>query len=134
MRFIRLKNVLLFVGALALVVGCAPLALVQNVEKQPVSTNRAASLDEIGNAIVRAGVSLNMQMQKVRPGIINATYIPIGGRGASAVMEIKYDTKQYSITYKDSQGLKYDGSQIHRNYNNWVQNLDNRIRAQLTTL
>ena len=131
MHFIRLKNVSLFVGALALVVGCAPLAPLRNIENQPVSTNRAASLDEIGNAIVRAGVSLNMQMQKVRPGLINATNAV---RGLSATMEIKYDTKQYSISYKDSQGLKYDGTQIHRNYNGWVQNLDNRIRAQLTTL
>jgi len=49
-------------------------------------------------------------------------------------MEIEYDTKQYSITYKDSQGLKYDGSQIHKTYNSWVHNLDNRIRVQLSAL
>jgi hypothetical protein len=116
----------------ALIIGCVSVvAPVSNVVNQPVSTNRAASLDEVGNAIVRAGASLNMQMQKLRPGLITATYTP---RGLSATMEIRYDTKQYNITYKDSQGLKYDGSQIHKTYNNWVQNLDNRIRTQLSAL
>jgi hypothetical protein len=49
-------------------------------------------------------------------------------------MEIKYDTKQYSIAYKDSQGLQYDGAQIHKTYNGWVQRLDGRIKAQLSQL
>jgi hypothetical protein len=49
-------------------------------------------------------------------------------------MDIKYNTKSYSIEYKDSQGLKYDGTNIHKNYNSWVMNLDNRIRAQLSTM
>jgi hypothetical protein len=131
MRSNQLKNAVLFAGALALVAGCAPLVPVQNIESQPVSANRPASLDEIGNAIVRAGASLSMTMQKVRPGLVTATYT---SRGLSATMEIRYDTRQYSITYKDSQGLKYDGSQIHKTYNNWVRSLDSRIRVQLSTL
>ena len=137
MHLIRHKNAFIFLATLVLIVGCISHgAPIRNIEGQPVSTNRAASLDEIGNAIVRAGASLNMQMQKVRPGVINATYVPMGGakQGLSATMEIKYDSKQYSINYKDSQGLKYDGTNIHKNYNNWVQSLDNRIRVQLSTL
>jgi len=50
--------------------------------------------------------------------------------GMSATMEVRYDTRKYSITYKDSRGLDYNGSQIHRIYNSWVQNFDNRIREQ----
>ena len=121
MRFTRLKNVVVAVGAAALIAGCAPLAPVRNIENQPISASKPLTLDENGNAIVRAGATLNLQMEKPRPGVITATYSP---RGTSATMEIKYDTKQYSITYKDSQGLQYDGSQIHRNYNSWVRNLE----------
>lgn len=132
----RLTRMLLIVVPALLAIGCAPLAPVMSITDQTIETSRPASLDEIGNAIVRAGASLNMQMRKVRPGIINATYVPLGGagKGLSATMEIKYNTKNYSIEYKDSQGLKYDGTNIHRNYNKWVQSLDNRIRAQLMTL
>jgi hypothetical protein len=130
MRLNQLKTAVVAVGTVALIVACV-VAPVSNVVNQPVSTNRPASLDEVGNAIVRAGTSLNMQMLKVEPGLITATYTP---RGPSATMEIRYDTKQYSITYKDSQGLRYDGSQIHKKYNIWVHNLDNRIRVQLSAL
>jgi len=130
MRLNQLKSVGVAGAAAALIIGCV-VAPVVNVANQPVLTNRAASLDEIGNAIVRAGVSLNMQMLKVEPGLITATYTP---RGPSATMEIRYDTKQYSITYKDSRGLRYDGAEIHKKYNIWVRNLDSRIRAQLSAL
>lgn len=135
MNMKRVTRILLIVVPALLALGCAPLAPVMNVTDAPTSTNRPASLDEIGNAIVRAGASLNMQMRKVRPGLIDATYVPMGGagKGLSATMEIKYNTKSYSIEYKDSQGLKYDGTNIHHNYNNWVQSLNNRIRAQLST-
>jgi len=133
MRLNQLKNVVVAVGAVALTIGCVSVvAPVSNVERQPISASKPSlTLDEVGNAIVRAGASLSMTMQKVRPGLITATYTP---RGLSATMEIRYDTRQYSITYKDSQGLKYDGSQIHKTYNNWVRSLDNRIRVQLSTL
>src|SRR5712691_9274675 len=130
MRLNQLNTAVVAVGTMALIVGCV-VAPISNVVSQPVSTNRPASLDEVGNAIVRAGTSLNMQMLKAGPGLITATYTP---RGPSATMEIRYDTKQYSITYKDSQGMRYDGSQIHKKYNIWVHNLDNRIRAQLSAL
>jgi hypothetical protein len=127
----RLTRILLIVVPALLALGCAPLAPVVNVTDAPTTTNRPASLDEIGNAIVRAGASLNMQMRKVRPGFVEAVYAI---RGLSATMDIKYNTKSYSIEYKDSQGLKYDGTNIHKNYNSWVMNLDNRIRAQLSTM
>ena len=47
-----------------------------------------------------------------------------------------YSTKAYSIVYKDSQNLDYNGTTktIHRAYNGWVQNLDRGIRTQLSLL
>jgi hypothetical protein len=130
MNMKRLTRMLLIVVPALLAIGCATVP-VENITGQSIDTNRPASLDEIGNAIVRAGVSLNMQMKKVRPGIINAVYAI---RGVSATMEVKYSTKTYSIEYKDSSGLKYDGTNIHKNYNSWVANLNNRIQAQLSSL
>jgi len=51
-----------------------------------------------------------------------------------AVVDVNYSVKSYSIQYKDSTELGYDGGNIHPNYNGWIQNLDKGIRAQLSTL
>jgi len=51
-----------------------------------------------------------------------------------AQVDIKYSTIAYSITYKDSSNLKYDGTKIHSNYNGWIQNLDKAIKIQLSTM
>ena len=51
-----------------------------------------------------------------------------------AKVDINYNTKTYSITYKDSSDLDYDGTKIHKNYNGWIQNLDNAIKVQLSAI
>jgi len=50
------------------------------------------------------------------------------------VVDVNYGVKFYSILYKDSTELGYDGQNIHPNYNGWIQNLDKGIRAQLSIL
>ena len=130
-----MKNIklgLIIAAGILLVAACAP-APVLNISKAPVQTvsGHKASLDEVGNAITRAGVALGWQMQTVKPGNIVGT---LNLRGHTAVVDITYDTKTYSITYKDSTNLKYNGEKIHKNYNSWIQNLDRDIRAQLSTL
>ena len=50
----------------------------------------------------------------------------------TTVVDVKYDTKNYSITYKDSSNLDYTGDSIHKNYNGWIQNLNRGINAQLS--
>ena len=35
-----------------------------------------------------------------------------------------------AIIYNESTNLRYDGSEIHQNYNSWVQNLERQIRAE----
>jgi hypothetical protein len=49
-----------------------------------------------------------------------------------AVVDIKYNTKTYSIIYKSSQNLDYDGKNIHSNYNGWIQRLNQAIQSQLS--
>ena len=48
--------------------------------------------------------------------------------------EHRHKNKNYSINYKDSTNLDYDGTNIHRNYNGWIANLDRAIKTQLATL
>lgn len=93
--------------------------------------NKAVSMEDVQKAIARAGVGLGLEMKPVEPGLILGT---LHLCTHMAMVDIKYDTKTYSITYKDSTNLDYNGHDIHKNYNSWIQNLDNGIRSPLTSL
>jgi hypothetical protein len=108
--------------------GCT-IKPIYNVSNTPITTSNGAPTDsQIVKAIIRAGSSLGWSMQKEAPGHIIGT---LNIRKHIAIVDITYNSDSYSIIYKDSTNLKYDGTKIHRNYNNWVHNLNNAIRVQL---
>jgi hypothetical protein len=116
----------LFVG------GCATKHPVLNVSQAPVTSNKSnIGIDDVRQAIVRAGSGLGWQMDADRPGHITGRLML---RTHIAVVDIDYTPKNYSIKYRDSTNLDYDGSGIHRNYNGWIQNLDKGIQIQLQNL
>jgi hypothetical protein len=119
-------------GLLALaLVGCRSNPI-YNVTDAPVTTStRGYNLNDVRNAIQQAGVTLGWQMKDVRPGLILGTlYL----RDHMAQVDIPYDRQTYSIVYRDSSNLGYDGTNIHSNYNSWIQNLSAAINARLSTL
>jgi hypothetical protein len=126
---IRSSLVLATLVVVVLLSGCS--AGVRNISDAPVEANKPVTLEDVQKAIVRAGATLGWQMKLVKPGLIVGT---LNLRGNMAKVDINYDTKAYSITYKDSSGLNYDGSTIHKNYNGWIENLNNGIRVQLSSL
>jgi hypothetical protein len=105
---------------------------VYNVANAPVTTTtRSHKLGDVRGAILQAGASLGWQMHGVRPGLIVGTlYV----RDHMAQVEISYDRNSYSILYRDSSNLNYDGVNIHSNYNSWVQRLSAAINARLSLL
>jgi hypothetical protein len=115
---------------LLLLVGCRSAPL-YNVDSTPVVANKAVTLADVEKAIMRAGAGLGWQIVARAPGQIEGTLLL---RTHRAVVDIAYNTKTYSIKYKDSSNLDYDGTNIHSNYNGWIQNLDNAIRSQLSLL
>jgi len=123
----------LFVAFAAAALAACTLQPIYNVKGAPVETpgGKPPTLAEVEKAVVRAGTALGWKMQPVRPGVMVGT---ITLRSHTATVDVTYDTRTYNITYKDSVELNYDGSNIHRNYNGWVQNLDKGIRAQLLNL
>ena len=80
---------------------------------------------------IRDRAALGWQMNAVRPGLIVAT---LRVREHMAKVEIPYDRHTYSIHYRDSENLDYDGANIHSNYNGWIQNLSREINTQLSRL
>ncbi|MDJ0805478.1 MAG: hypothetical protein QNJ78_01460 [Gammaproteobacteria bacterium] len=126
-------KIILFVTVLAFTIGLmgcrtAPL---YNVEQSPVDVSAQATLKDVRKAIITAGASLGWKMKENEPGIITGT---INLRKHMAQVTIPYSKTNYSILYKDSAELQYDGTSIHQNYNGWVQNLDRAIQAGLSVL
>lgn len=134
--------------ALAIMTGCRT-SPVYNVEDQYIATNiDNPTEDDVKKAIIRAGGGLGWNMNADKPGHVSGIlYL----RTHMAKVDITYDLKKYSITYKDSTNLDYeaagaettdaDGTTyvnntdiIHSNYNGWIQNLDRAIQAQLSAL
>lgn len=119
-------------AVILLAAGCRTPTPVYNVTSAPVVASKAnPSVDDVGKAIQRAGATLGWQMKPEKPGNMTGTLVL---RKHVAVVDIKYNASSYSINYKDSTELNYDGQNIHPNYNGWIQNLDKAIKAQLTNM
>jgi hypothetical protein len=93
---------------------------IQNVENEPMPAGVTAAQAE--TAVLQALSSRGWTVQKPSGGSVDATY---ARRDFSATITVKYSKSAYSITYKDSSGLKYDAAKgtIHPNYNRWIANL-----------
>jgi hypothetical protein len=116
-----------------LAVGCR-IAPIYNVNGDAIAANKPnLTMSDVRGAIIQAGAELGWQMKPTAPGIIVGT---LQLRDHVAVVDITYDTKSYSINYKDSSNLQYDAAkgEIHKNYNGWIQNLESRIRAKLLAI
>jgi hypothetical protein len=115
-----------------LFMGCRGPVPVYNVEA-PVSANKAVTAEDVEKAIIRAGSTLGWQMVPRSPGLVEGTLLL---RKHRAVVDVNYDTKTYTIKYKDSTELDYDApaQRIHPNYNGWIQNLDKAIKVNLSNM
>ena len=137
-RFLSLAFLQTFLSMLLVLASCVT-APILNIKDAPVKTlsGKELTVDQVTKAIVLAGMGLKWEMNVVRPGYIVGT---LNLRSHQAVVDITYDPKTYNISYKSSKGLLYgepeqtsgaETREIHKNYNGWIQNLDNAIRTQL---
>ena len=122
--FLSLSLVLLFLA----IAGCKYVP-VENVEEAPLLAPEEVTLDRVKKGIVRAGEFQDWEMTEVEPGHIVGRLI-VRGKHTAAV-DILFDTKVFSIRYKDSGGLDYDGETIHQAYNTWVFNLKRDIQKEM---
>jgi hypothetical protein len=108
--------------AVLLLAGCRT-AVPYNVQNAP-GTSKAVSMADVEAAIRRAGHSLGWQIVPQGPGRAEGTLVL---RDHRAVVNITYDARNYSITYKDSKNLLHSGDDIHRRYNGWVKHLEDAV-------
>jgi hypothetical protein len=128
--FLLVTTVILSAATMPSHAGCMRCGPIFNVADAPVTgaSGKALSRDEVKAAIVRAGAALGWQMKVAGPGVITGT---LNVRKHTAVIEIPYSARSYSINYKSSVNLDEGGGEIHNNYNGWIKNLAKGIDAQL---
>ncbi len=127
MSFKKMSTLILAV-LLANIFGCRS-SPVREVIDAPVMATGQYTAKEVKKAIIIAGENIGWDMNPVRPGLIIGI---IFVRNHMAKIEIEYTKKTFSIFYKDSAGLKYNGTYIHKSYNNWIKNLKHHINLQLS--
>ena len=129
---IKINSILMIVlaGVLLVLGGCRSNP-VMNVDDAAIVINQNHTERDIKKAIITASQSLGWQMKEQKPGVLEGKLFL---RKHVAVIGIHYDKTKYSIKYKDSTNLNYDGVNIHSNYNGWIQNLHRGIQTQLSTL
>jgi hypothetical protein len=131
MRSFNRVSILVVFALTLFTVGCTTKPI-YNVSGAPVASSKPnPNLADISKAIQRAGAGLGWSMQETKPGHILGT---LNLRTHVAIVDVDYSQTSYSIKYKDSTNLMYDGTNIHNNYNGWIQNLDKGIRTQLSLL
>ena len=122
--------VILATAVMLILAGCRA-SPIYNIEDAPIQVEGKYSANDVKKAIIRAGAGLGWTMKAKKPGLIVGTLFL---RKHVAIIDVRYTKNAYSIYYKDSQNLNYDGTNIHKNYNGWVQNLNRQIQAQLSAL
>ena len=128
-----LIRLLLVSLASTVVIGCRLTYPVHNVDNVAIvsTVGKRLTHDQVKEAITHAGAGLGWKIRESVPGHIVATlYV----RNQMAMVDIRYNVSSYSITYRHSDELNYDGINIHQNYNSWIQNLKREINNQINMI
>lgn len=133
---VKFSSLFLLCAIMILFTSCR-IGAVYNVTDTSITTGSGnePSLDQVEKAILSAATTTRpaWSMRVEKPGHIVAS---LHVRSHTAVVDIAYSTKTYSITYNTSTNLKYDAEDktIHSNYNGWIQNLDSAIKGKLSAI
>ena len=131
MSFKRFALVTL-ITSMFIFIGCGNANPVLNYQNSPIkSSSGAKNLKDVRRAIILTGTRIGWQMQEASSGYIIATTFR---GGHMAKVDIRYTAETFSIQYKDSSNLNYDGTNIHKTYNKWVKRLHNNIRSAIGRL
>jgi hypothetical protein len=111
--------------------GACRTAPIYNPSAVSYAPSTSATMETVAQAIQRAGSGLGWTVEAVQPGEMKGR---LELRRHVAVVSIKYDMKRFSISYVSSENLAHSGNTIHRNYNNWIRNLENAIREEVSAV
>ena len=113
------------------IMSCGTAPVYQVIDAPVVSATNKHTKEAVRQAIFRAGTRKGWRMKNLGNKRIEGT---LTVRKATAKVVIDYDKNRYSIRYKDSENLNYDGATIRDGYNRWIRHLDQQIRVELSGL
>ena len=103
----------------------AQAAPIDNIVNDTIgSSTKNMSNNQIADTIIRAGLKRDWIIRRTGPNTLQAR---VDVRTHTAVVDIKFSKQSFSITYNSSKNLNYRNGNIHRNYNRWVNKLENDI-------
>lgn len=114
---------------MVVVFGCKT-ARVYNVVDVPVTSTRPLTAEEVGARIDRAARIQAWTTEQIAPGHLIATKRKGGHAGT---VTISYDASSFSIQLRNATNLKHSGDKIHKLYNEWVQELEETIRMEISS-
>ena len=97
-----------------------------NIDNAPIPDD--LNIEAITGAITAGAVDRGWTPKVLGTGHVEARLFI---RSHTATVDITFNESTYSITYKDSTNLDYDGGRIHRNYNRWVASLNSTLQRSL---
>lgn len=130
-----MKNIFICLISLLLIVSCSRTQPLHNIQHSAIPSD--LTIEQVQKAISKAViVHPSWKIKSNEKGMMVAEVIV---RTHTAEIEIAYNEEAYSITYINSTNLKYEIDKkqqinIHKSYNRWVHNLENRIEAELNTI
>lgn len=127
-------GVLLLIG----LAGCGGAVEFQSLITAPVGhqSGQGVTLDQVEKAIIRGGAHRGWVLSPAGPGHLIGT---LHVRRHVLIVDITFDTKTYSIKYKDSTNLHYtkdpDGTEwIHHRPAGWIQLLRKDIGREMLAM
>ncbi len=126
-------KILVIASVFALLAACRAGAPIYNVTGVNVvaEAGKPVTAEQVKTAIFRGAQTLGWKIEDKGPGQLQGMLML---RTHTAIVDIMYDEKAYSIKYNNSTNLDYKNGTIHKNYNGWIQNLEKAINVQLRTL
>ena len=123
-------SILLTAAALIVLAGCSTSVAVRDFEQNPIPQTSTITNSEadVEKGILKACIQLGWKCTPMSEGKIKGV---LDIRTHQLTVDIAYDKTAYSINYKDSINLNYNGKKIHRQYVNWVSNLIRHIDAEM---
>ena len=102
---------------------------VEDMKQDFVTVPDGVTIEKMEEAILTAGRFSDWHVTVVEPGQALARTTVRGKHSVS--VDILFNTEGFTVKYRDSQNLKYDGETIHEMYNIWVRELTLVIEREL---
>lgn len=98
----------------------------------PIWVPPGLAAEQVRIAVGKALSGRGWEISDVAPGEIEGR-LTRPNRDVRAAVRVRYDDRDVTIVYHDSEGLDYDpaAGTIDRQYNRWVRNLEKDIRTFL---